>query len=193
MGHKEQLLEGAKRCLYEKGYARTTARDVVAASGANLASIGYHYGSKEALLTAAMIEAVGEWTERVLGTLRPERTTPLGRFEETMNQLARAYPEARTMVAANFEALVHLERQPELRARLVQGHALARRALVALVLDVPEEEVTAEQERGLGSLLLTMVPGTMALFLVDPDGVPDGTGLVEGMRVLVGSEAGAAS
>jgi len=110
-----------------------------------------------------------------------------------MNQLARAYPEVRTMVAANFEALAQLERQPELRERLVRGHALARRALVALVLDVPEAEVTAEQENGLGSLLLTMMPGTMALFLVDPDGVPDGTGLVEGMRTLVGSEAGAAS
>ena len=41
MGHREDLLEGAKRCLYEKGYARTTARDIVAASGTNLASIGY--------------------------------------------------------------------------------------------------------------------------------------------------------
>ena len=30
-----------------------TARDIVAASGANLASIGYHFGSKEALLSAA--------------------------------------------------------------------------------------------------------------------------------------------
>lgn len=52
MGHREDLLEGAKRCLLEKGYARTTARDIGAASGTNLASIGYHYGSKEALSTS---------------------------------------------------------------------------------------------------------------------------------------------
>ena len=37
-------------CLREKGYAHTTARDIVAASSTNLASIGYHYGSTKALL-----------------------------------------------------------------------------------------------------------------------------------------------
>ncbi|MGH3839469.1 MAG: TetR family transcriptional regulator, partial [Pseudonocardiaceae bacterium] len=41
MGHREALLDGARRCLLERGYARTTARDLVAASGTNLASIGY--------------------------------------------------------------------------------------------------------------------------------------------------------
>ena len=35
MGHREDLLAGAVRCLREKGYGRTTARDIVAASGAS--------------------------------------------------------------------------------------------------------------------------------------------------------------
>lgn len=61
MGHREDLLEGAKRCLLEKGYARTTARDIVAASGTNLASIGYHYGSKGALLNLAFLKVTEEW------------------------------------------------------------------------------------------------------------------------------------
>ena len=47
MGHKEDLLEGAKKCLVEIGYARTTARDTLA-SAPTLPSIGYHYGLKEA-------------------------------------------------------------------------------------------------------------------------------------------------
>ena len=33
MGNREDLLAAAKRCLYEKGYAHTTARDIAAASG----------------------------------------------------------------------------------------------------------------------------------------------------------------
>ena len=33
MGNREDLLAGAQRCLYEKGYARTTARDIASASG----------------------------------------------------------------------------------------------------------------------------------------------------------------
>lgn len=64
MGHREDLLEGAKRCLLEKGFVRTTARDIVKESGTNLASIGYHYGSKDALLTQAFVELVQEWGEK---------------------------------------------------------------------------------------------------------------------------------
>ncbi|WP_017587687.1 TetR/AcrR family transcriptional regulator [Nocardiopsis ganjiahuensis] len=191
MGHKEQLLEGAKQCLYTKGYARTTARDIVAVSGTNLASIGYHYGSKEALLTRAMVEAVHDWSTRLLGSLALVRTDPMGRFEEAMNQLVRSYPEVHTMVAANFEALAQMGGRPELRAQLAEWHSVARRSLAALVLDVPDGEVTPEQENGLGALLLTMLPGTMALFLVDPDSAPDGTRMAAGVRSLLGEEEAA--
>ena len=67
MGHREDLLMGAKRCLIEKGYGRTTTRDIVAASGTNLASIGYHYGSKEALLAQAYGELVAETSDAFEG------------------------------------------------------------------------------------------------------------------------------
>jgi AcrR family transcriptional regulator len=65
VGHREDLLAAARRCLETRGYARTTARDLVAESGTNLASIGYHFGSKEALLNQAMGESFLEWAERV--------------------------------------------------------------------------------------------------------------------------------
>src|SRR4051794_21864738 len=60
--HRDALLDAARRLLREKGYARTTARDLVAASGTNLASIGYHFGSKEALLNEAIQASFAEWT-----------------------------------------------------------------------------------------------------------------------------------
>ncbi|MGH3910201.1 MAG: TetR/AcrR family transcriptional regulator, partial [Pseudonocardiaceae bacterium] len=65
MGNREALLAGAKQCLYEKGYGRTTARDIAAASGVSLAAIGYHFGSKEALLNAALMQATMEWGEEL--------------------------------------------------------------------------------------------------------------------------------
>ncbi len=64
MSHREDLLDGAVRCLREKGYAQTTARDIVAASGTNLASIGYHYGSTKALLNAAVRRAMDDFGEQ---------------------------------------------------------------------------------------------------------------------------------
>ncbi|MGW8529812.1 MULTISPECIES: TetR/AcrR family transcriptional regulator [Nocardiopsidaceae] len=194
MGHKEQLLEGAKQCLYTKGYARTTSRDIVAASGANLASIGYHYGSKEVLLTTAMIAVVGEWSDRVLAVLSAADggSAPVDRFEETMNRLVRSLGDVRTMVAANFEVLAQLDRMPELRDQLAGAHRLARRGLAAVVLGVPVEQVTDEQEDTVGSLMLTLVPGVMAQSLVSPGETPDGTRLAAAIRALLPQAPGSA-
>jgi AcrR family transcriptional regulator len=56
-GNREKLLQGAVSCLRTKGYAATTARDLTAVSGANLASIGYHFGGKEELLNQAVADS----------------------------------------------------------------------------------------------------------------------------------------
>ena len=50
---------GANAVSASRGYARTTARDIAAAAGTSLAAIGYHFGSKEALLSVALIETSG--------------------------------------------------------------------------------------------------------------------------------------
>src|ERR1700735_1842604 len=90
MGNREDLLAGAKQCLRSKGFARTTAREIAAASGVSLAAIGYHFGSKEALLTQALVEATGEWVEelgRILATDLSADATPMERFELTWARL----------------------------------------------------------------------------------------------------------
>ena len=71
MGNREDLIAGAKRCLIEKGYARTTARDIAAASGVSLAAIGYHFGSKDALMNQAIYEFVGDWATELQTRWRP--------------------------------------------------------------------------------------------------------------------------
>ena len=85
MGNREALLAGAQRCLYEKGCARTTARDIASASGVSLAAIGYHFGSMEALLNAAMIQAIEQWGQEISRALAAEveighNAPPLERF-----------------------------------------------------------------------------------------------------------------
>jgi AcrR family transcriptional regulator len=57
MSNREALLESAITSLQEKGYAGTTARDVAAGAGVSLASIGYHFGTVQELLDAALAEA----------------------------------------------------------------------------------------------------------------------------------------
>src|ERR1700735_991455 len=61
MSNRDALLLAAKKCLLEKGFNRTTARDIASEAGVSLAAIGYHFSSKEALLTEALLLACGDW------------------------------------------------------------------------------------------------------------------------------------
>src|SRR5438552_18256807 len=84
LSHRDALLKAAKTLLRERDYGNITARDLVAASKTNLGSIGYHFGSKEALLNEAIGQALEEWTEAI-GHAIPAQpgTTPMERIRST--------------------------------------------------------------------------------------------------------------
>ena len=58
MGNREELLRGAKQSLVENGWGRSTVRAIADAAGVSHAAIGYHFGSREALLTQALETAM---------------------------------------------------------------------------------------------------------------------------------------
>ena len=189
MGHRELLLAGAKRCLYERGYGRTTARDIVEASGTNLASIGYHFGSKEALLNAAMMEAVGEWgkeLERILLTDTDEEADPMERFEAIWTRVIESFEAHRPALVASFEAVVQAQHSPELREQLAEGHEQARLWLAALFGRMGST-VGEEPVRAGGSFHLALLNGLMVQWLLDPDRAPTGRDMAEALRTIVES------
>src|ERR1700735_3175270 len=107
MDNREDLIAGAKRCLIEKGYTQTTARDIAAASGVSLAAIGYHFGSKDALMNQAVFEPIGDWGDEVQRALGGEGA-PVGdelrRFESIMERTIAAFGgEARGLGGAQLE------------------------------------------------------------------------------------------
>ncbi len=51
---KDRILDTAERLFGEQGFALTSLRDITAGAGVNVASVNYHFGSKEALLTAVL-------------------------------------------------------------------------------------------------------------------------------------------
>src|SRR5215467_14514709 len=101
MGHREDLLAGARRCLEERGYTRTTARDLVAASGTNLASIGYHFGSKEALLNGAMQQCFDEYIDQITKIVFADPgATPLQRVRASWSALVSTFEQHRPLLVA---------------------------------------------------------------------------------------------
>jgi AcrR family transcriptional regulator len=198
VGHREDLLAGAKRCLYEKGYARTTARDIVAASGTNLASIGYHYGSKEALLNLALFEALGEWTEPVDAAVRaagPDGDTPT-RFHAFWETLLGSFDSHKHLWAATFEVFAQFDRMPELRKMIAEGTEDARREWAALFqgIDAAADPTTAH---AVGSVYHALLAGVLAQWLTDPGHAPSAAELVAGLRAIAAgfatADAGAAA
>jgi AcrR family transcriptional regulator len=188
MGHREKLLAGAKRCIYERGYGRTTARDIVAASGTNLASIGYHFGSKEALLLAAIIEATGEWgeeLERIFGT--DAEAGSMERFETTWTRVIESLETHRTLWVSSFEAFAQSQRSPELREQLAGGQEEARFGLVAMFRKIDESAVEERTARTVGSFYLALLSGLMLQWLLDPERAPSGSDMAEALREILAS------
>ena len=183
MGHRERLLAGARRCLFERGYARTTARDIVAASGTNLASIGYHFGSKEALLNAAMIEAIDEWGEELKGALITDADVgsmdPIERFESIWTRVIESFEAHRPLWVANFEAFMQAQHSPELREQLAAGHEEARFGLAALFQGTDESMVDERVAQTVGSFYVALMSGLITQWLLDAQRAPSGGALTK--------------
>lgn len=186
MGHRERLLVGARNCLYERGYTRTTARDIVAASDTNLASIGYHFGSKEALLTAALVQAFEEWGVEIDRMLR-DGTQPdlMDRLTSMWTGLVESFATQRPLWVAGIEAFALAERLPELREQLAESYARARPSLATFVIRDGGEDVADETRKAVGSFLLALMTGLTVQRLLDPKAAPSGEELAEALRLII--------
>ncbi|WP_405143800.1 TetR/AcrR family transcriptional regulator [Sphaerisporangium sp. NBC_01403] len=190
MGNREDLLAGAKRCLYEKGYARTTARDIAAASGVvSLAAIGYHYGSKEALLNAALQQAMEEWGDdlgRILASEGDPGATPDERFEATWAAVIGSFATHRALWAIQFELIANIQKMPDMRGNLADTSRQARLALVELFGRLGSAE-NEEQAEKVGALYQVLLIGMAAQWLVDPETAPSGGDLIAALRAVAGT------
>jgi AcrR family transcriptional regulator len=193
VGNREDLIAGAKRCLIEKGYARTTARDIAAASGVSLAAIGYHFGSKEALMNQAIYEFVGEWGEEVERALSAEGALdaePLKRFESIMGRTIESFSgPARGMWAAQLELMGPLEQNEELRTFLARVQRVAAGGLAELFLGI-DPATDPESARTAGSVLHAMFIGIIVKWFMDPDQALSAAELTEGLRIIAGRMTG---
>ncbi|MEV7618095.1 TetR/AcrR family transcriptional regulator [Streptomyces sp. NPDC089799] len=189
MGHKEDLLDGAKKCLVEKGFVRTTARDIVGASGANLASIGYHYGSKDALLTQAFVQLMEEWGESFATSAQGEGGS-LERFRSIWGNVIDRHEASGPVWAASLEIALSRDRVPELRRMLAAQQGEGRRGLIAMMTGRPEEELDERDVRTLGAFYQALLNGLMIQWLFDPETAATAEELTEGMRRAAGTALG---
>ena len=190
MGHREDLLAGAKRSLYEKGYAGTTARDIVAASGTNLGSIGYHYGSTKALLNAAMISAMEDWGDAIGLTMATatddEPADPLVRY---WRRVIGTIDTHRELWLASVEAMIQSEHAPELRAQITAAMEQGRSGMAALITGADEDSLDEKTVRSVGSVQMALMSGVMIQWLMNPATAPSAEQIAAGIRALTAPRA----
>ena len=187
MGHREDLLEGAKRCLLEKGFARTTARDIVKASGTNLASIGYHYGSKDALLAQAyvsLVEGMGDAFEGDGAAMSAEPGS-LERFQEVWSNVIGTMRAPGSIWHLSMEIVVMGDQLPEVRDHLARAQREAGRGFVPMLMGGREEDVSDETTDTLGMFYVTLMTGLIAQWHFDPKTAPTAEQLTEGLRQVI--------
>lgn len=175
-GNREKLLWAALACLRDRGYAHTTARDLVAASGTNLNSIGYHFGSKEGLLNEAIATGFEAWTAEVeRSVFADESASSAERLQRSLAETIDRFEELRPFLVAFVEAFPPAVRSPELRARMAKAYEDARAAgaeMISRAVEADGLELSSEHAETLSSLLMAVCDGLILQGLLDPERVP---------------------
>lgn len=191
MSHRDALLEAAQRLILEKGFAATTARDVVTASGTNLGSIGYHFGSMEALLSEAIEALFDEWMELLAGAaFSEEGASPLERLTASWKATLATLDEHRGLIRAFVEALAHAERSPAFREQMRDHYRRSQRRVAGLVEGALGQGAAAKgaDPMVIALFVIAVFDGLAVQSRISPEDTPSGDQLV---NALVAASAAA--
>ncbi|MFJ8824589.1 TetR/AcrR family transcriptional regulator [Streptomyces sp. NPDC102467] len=188
MGHREDLLEGAKRCLLEKGFVRTTARDIVKESGTNLASIGYHYGSKDTLLAQAYVAlAEGASDEWGVPQELPGADGSLERFRAVVAGITDSLGKPGSIWHLSIELVTMGDKLPVVREYLAAAQREAGRGFIGMIMGGEEPPADDPSVDTLGKFFSVLVLGLIAQHTFDAEYSPSADELTEGLRQLMAS------
>ena len=187
VGHREELLAAARRLLERRGYAHITARDLVAESDTNLASIGYHFGSKAGLLNAAIESAFEDWTDQLAALVMADpHATPMQRAMATWVTALDSLPGRRPILQSYIEALAQAQRSPELQGQLAAHYGRARARVAELVARSLDDGTPADDPRcrAIATFVIAVCDGLAVQWLLDPEHAPTGAQLLEGLQTV---------
>jgi AcrR family transcriptional regulator len=165
VSNRQALLEGALRCIEERGYGEVTTRDIAQAAKANVASIAYHFGSKDALIGEALAEGYRRWFAEFAGEVIRTGTTDSEAFiQGAVHALGESLGSHRGMARAFISALSRAPHDKHLRDILAASYRESRTSLAAF-LRLSE----GEQGELLAGVLIAVFDGLLIQWLIDPE------------------------
>ncbi len=97
-GTKEKLLDHAEQLFAEKGIQATSIRDITQNTGVNIASVNYHFGSKDGL-----VEQVLERRIIPLNQARVERLQQVFKIADAAGRKSSVEELLRALIEPTFE------------------------------------------------------------------------------------------
>jgi AcrR family transcriptional regulator len=163
--NRSTLVEGTLRCLERLPLERITARAIAEESGANLASIAYHFGSKDELVTEAVILGLDRWLEEIDARLGDVTAGgPADRFQRAWGVVETGGRRHAGLVRNFFSALAKAQHDPSVRERLAGGFARSR-PRVAAVIGLPDDAAGVDA----AGLVHALFYGMLLQGMLDPE------------------------
>jgi len=172
-GTRDQLIRATREAIRDVGMPATTAREIVRRAPANLAAIPYYFGTKDALVTEALVAEARELVAPVLELLAG--SGPAGdRAVEAVARLNELFEKSREQVPVYLAALAAAPHTPDVRDALGSLWADIRAGLA--------DDVAREVDGGrlpawiapdaMAAAILSLVNGVIVASVIDPGG-PD--------------------
>jgi AcrR family transcriptional regulator len=168
---RDQLILATREAIRDVGMPATTAREIVGRAHANLAAIPYYFGTKDALVTEALVTEARELLAPVL-TLLAGTGPAAERAAEAVALLNELFEAGRPQVPVYLAALAAAPHTPGVRSALGSLWADLRAGLAEDVA----REVAAGRLPGwvapeaMAAAILSLVNGVVVASVIDPDG-----------------------
>lgn len=142
---RQQILEVAGQVFAKHGYANATSKEICARARTNAAAVNYHFGSKEGLYSAVLVEAHHRMVSlEELNALVESKKDARSKLEAILGRLIAELSRTNRKSAWEFRVLARellspspmLERMAKIEA---MPKSLILRSIVAEIMRLPEE------------------------------------------------------
>lgn len=167
---RDALLSATRAAINDGGLESVTAREVTGRAQANLASIGYHFGSKDALVAEALVAEVTDLVAPVLGLLADSEGA-VDRAANAVTVLQDLFEVSLARIPAYLAALSQAPHDDGVRARLA---ALFEQVRERLAENIQGQLAAGElpgwvDPTAMAALIVAVVQGVVVAAALEPD------------------------
>lgn len=165
---RTHLLDATCRLIATEGIGAATSRRIADAAGENLAAITYYFGSKQTLVTEALVAEVERLVEPAMQALEGDGD-PVQRLMGAITDLLRTFADEQERAPAYLAALVEATHGADRTAEVI-GRLRSRLAAVVGQLAADGAVPHWVDADAMAALIIATANGIAMQVCVDPDG-----------------------